>query len=128
MGCRTGAAAFHGLVVTGGPMSAMTRRLFSKGVTSVTCTAGRARHSGGMKQLDIQTFHDFSDDEISRRILMENPVMRVVLVSMRAGQSLPEHAANGLVTVYSVSGHALFLSLIHISEPTRLGMISYAVF
>jgi uncharacterized protein (DUF2249 family)/quercetin dioxygenase-like cupin family protein len=89
-------------------MSAMTRRLFSKGVTSVTCTAGRVRHSGGMKQLDIQTFHDFSDDEISRRILMENPVMRVVLVSMRAGQKLPEHAANGLVTVYAVSGHVLF--------------------
>ena len=34
--------------------------------------------------------------------------MRVLLVSMRAGQSLPEHAANGLVTVYSVSGRVLF--------------------
>ncbi len=33
---------------------------------------------------------------------MEDPVMRVVLVSLRAGQALPEHAANGLVTVYSV--------------------------
>lgn len=61
-----------------------------------------------MKQLDIQTFHDFSDNEISRRIVLENPVVRVVLVSMRAGQSLPEHAANGLVTIYSVSGHVLF--------------------
>ena len=39
---------------------------------------------------------------------MEDPVMRVVLVSLRAGQSLPEHAANGLVTVYSVGGHVLF--------------------
>ena len=61
-----------------------------------------------MKQLDINTFHDFSDEEISRRILMEDPVMRVVLVSLRAGQALPEHAANGLVTVYSVGGHVLF--------------------
>ena len=61
-----------------------------------------------MKQLDIQTFHDFSNDEVSRRILMEDPVMRVVLVSMRAGQSLPEHAANGLVTVYSIGGQVLF--------------------
>ena len=83
--------------------------LFSKGVTSVTGTAGRVRHSGGMKQLDIETFHDFSGDAISRRILMEDPVMRVVLVSMRAGQKLPEHAANGLVTVYAVSGTSFSL-------------------
>ena len=68
----------------------------------------RVRHSGGLQQLDIQTFRDFSDDEISRRILMEDPVMRVVLVSMRAGQSLPEQAANGLVTVYSVGRRVLF--------------------
>ena len=61
-----------------------------------------------MKQLDINTVHDFRDEEISRRILMEDPVMRVVLVSLRAGQSLPEHAANGLVTVYSVAGRVLF--------------------
>jgi len=61
-----------------------------------------------MKQLDINKFDDFNNDEISRRILMEDPVMRVVLVSLRAGQSLPEHAANGLVTVYSVSGRVLF--------------------
>jgi uncharacterized protein (DUF2249 family) len=39
---------------------------------------------------------------------MEDPVMRVVLVSLRAGQSLPEHSANGLVTVYSASGRVLF--------------------
>jgi len=88
--------------------SIAARRLFSKGVTSVTGTARRMRHSGGMKQLDIQTFHDFSDNEVSRRILMEDPVMRVVLVSMRAGQSLPEHAANGLVTVFAVGGQVLF--------------------
>ena len=61
-----------------------------------------------MKQLDINTFRDFSDEDISRRILMEDPVMRVVLVSLRAGQSLPEHAANGLVTVYSIGGRVLF--------------------
>src|SRR5665647_1674266 len=66
------------------------------------------RQSEGMKQLDIETFHDFDGDKIARRILMEDPVMRVVLVSLRAGQKLPEHAANGLVTVYAVSGHVIF--------------------
>ena len=61
-----------------------------------------------MKELDINTFTDFSDQEVARRILMEDPVMRVVLVSLRAGQSLPEHAANGLVTVHSIGGRVLF--------------------
>jgi len=57
-----------------------------------------------------------SDEKISRRILMEDPVMRVVLVSLRAGQSLPEHAANGLVTVYSVGGRVLFYEGAECSE------------
>ncbi len=48
-----------------------------------------------MKQLDINTFHDFTDGEISRRILMEDPVMRVVLVSLRAGQSCPSTRPRG---------------------------------
>lgn len=61
-----------------------------------------------MTQLDINTFHDSTAGEISRRILMKDPVMRVVLVSLRAGQSLSEHAAKGLVTVYSVGGRVLF--------------------
>jgi uncharacterized protein (DUF2249 family)/quercetin dioxygenase-like cupin family protein len=61
-----------------------------------------------MKQLDLNTFEDFNDREIARRILLDDPVMRVVLVSMRAGQSLPEHASNGLVTVYAVAGRVLF--------------------
>ena len=61
-----------------------------------------------MKQLDLNNFKDFSEAEVGRRILLDNPVMRVVLVSVRSGQALPEHAANGLVTVFAVSGHVLF--------------------
>ncbi len=61
-----------------------------------------------MKQLDVNQFADFNDEDIARRILMEDPVTRVVLVSLRAGQRLPEHAANGLVTVLSLEGRVLF--------------------
>ncbi len=61
-----------------------------------------------MKELDINAFADFNDQEIARRVLLDDPVMRVVLMSLRAGQGLPEHAANGLVTVYSVGGRVLF--------------------
>src|ERR1022692_1592884 len=82
--------------------------VFSKGVTSVTGTAGGVRHSGGRKQLDTETFHDFGGDEISRWILMEDPEMRVVLVSMRAGQKLPDRKSTRLGTVYAVSGQVLF--------------------
>lgn len=61
-----------------------------------------------MKQLDVNAFADFNDEDIARRILMEDPVTRVVLVSLRTGQRLPEHAANGLVTVLSLAGRVLF--------------------
>ena len=39
-----------------------------------------------------------------------------------------EQQLNGLEGVESISSTSRQLSLIHISEPTRLGMISYAVF
>lgn len=61
-----------------------------------------------MKQLDLNAFTDFDDKDIARRILVEDPVTRVVLVSLRAGQGLPEHAANGLVTILSLEGRVLF--------------------
>lgn len=61
-----------------------------------------------MKQLDVNAFADFNEHEIARRILIEDPVTRVVLVSLRAGQRLPEHSANGLVTVLSLEGRVLF--------------------
>ena len=82
---------------------------YSKGVTSVTCGAWRVRHAKGMTQLDARTSHDLKDDEISHRILMEDdPVMRVVLGSVCAGQSLPEPRATGLVTGYSGREYVLF--------------------
>jgi uncharacterized protein (DUF2249 family)/quercetin dioxygenase-like cupin family protein len=75
-----------------------------------------------MKELDVNSFADFNDQEISRRVLLDDPVMRVVLVSLRAGQGLPEHAANGLVTVYSVGGRVQFYEGDECSEmvPSKL--------
>ncbi len=77
-------------------------------VTEVIGEPPCRRHSGDMKELDVNTFADFNDQEVARRILLDDPVMRVVMLSLRAGQGLPEHAANGLVTVYSVRGRVLF--------------------
>ena len=66
------------------------------------------RHAEDMKQLSVNAFTDFNDREVARRILLDDPVLRVVLVSLKAGQALPEHAAGGLVTVYSLEGRVLF--------------------
>lgn len=77
-------------------------------VTEVIVLSLGRLHPGDMKELNVNAFADFSDQDAARRILMEDPVMRVVLVSLRAGQGLPEHAANGLVTVFSVHGRVLF--------------------
>src|SRR5450756_3254125 len=49
---------------------------------------------------------------------------RHVLVTLTADEGAPALVRDTLGDVVSV----MFLSLIHISEPTRLGMISYAVF
>src|SRR5665648_621058 len=42
--------------------------------------------------------------------------------------AVPDEVLTLFDSIESATGKVLFLSLIHISEPTRLGMISYAVF
>ena len=61
-----------------------------------------------MKLLDLNGFQDFNEREIARRILLDDPVRRIVLVSVRAGQGLPEHGTPGPVSVYVISGRVLF--------------------
>lgn len=61
-----------------------------------------------MKQLDLNLFQDFNDRQIARRILLDDPVRRMVLVSARAGQGLPEHGTPGPVSVYVISGRIVF--------------------
>ena len=48
-----------------------------------------------------------SGEEITRRILMEDPIVRVLLVGLAAGQNLPEYTANALLTIYSLEGRVL---------------------
>ena len=55
----------------------------------------------------------------------ENEFLRAVEQQVREHPQAPAHKApNGLTTTYA----ELWLSLIHISEPTRQAEISYAVF
>lgn len=47
---------------------------------------------------------DFNDQHIGHRVVLEDPIRRVLLVSLRKGQILPENAAEGLLTIYCASG------------------------
>src|SRR5450759_1091002 len=64
---------------------------------------------------------------------MDIPRVRYELLTRRIGNSPPvanagpDQVGIGAGTV-TLDGSASYLSLIHISEPTKLGMISYAVF
>ena len=51
-----------------------------------------------------------------------------LVVQMRHSQWDAEHLLSGLLQIDNSLSAKILLSLIHISEPTRLGMISYAVF
>ncbi|MGN6592350.1 MAG: DUF2249 domain-containing protein [Terriglobales bacterium] len=50
---------------------------------------------------DVQ---DFNDKQIGHRVLSEDPVSRVLLVSLRSGQELNDHVTEGLITLYTLSG------------------------
>lgn len=58
-----------------------------------------------------QSLHDlieFNNSRFNPKILINEPGYRMVLLSMRAGQSVPEHATQGKVTVYAIRGHVTF--------------------
>jgi uncharacterized protein (DUF2249 family) len=61
-----------------------------------------------VKELDLNAFDDFQADRVNRRVLFDDAVMRVVLVSIPAGHELPNHPAPGLITIHSLSGKVIF--------------------
>lgn len=61
-----------------------------------------------MNQLDLSTFNDFIGDRVGRRVLLDDPVARVVLVSIPAGRQLPNHPNPGLAIIYSLAGKVIF--------------------
>jgi uncharacterized protein (DUF2249 family)/mannose-6-phosphate isomerase-like protein (cupin superfamily) len=51
---------------------------------------------------------EFDNNKFSPKVLMNRPGYRLVLLNLRSGQSVPEHAAKEMVTVYAISGHIRF--------------------
>lgn len=50
----------------------------------------------------------FDDKKYSPKVLMNRPGYRLVLLNLRRGQGIPEHATKEMVTVYAISGHVTF--------------------
>ena len=48
---------------------------------------------------------EYEEERFSPKVLMNEPGYRMVLLSLRARQNIPEHASRGMVTVYIILGH-----------------------
>ena len=58
-----------------------------------------------MQKLNLNVLIEYDDDRFSPKVLMNEPGYRMVLLSMRAGQRIPEHASRGMATVQTILGH-----------------------
>ena len=58
-----------------------------------------------MQKHNLNTLIEYDDERFSPKVLMNEPGYRMVLLSMRAGQLIPEHASKGMVTVQAILGH-----------------------
>jgi len=57
---------------------------------------------------NLQEMIEFDDQNFFPKVLMNRPGYRLVLLNLRSGQSVPEHATREMVTVYAVAGHITF--------------------
>ncbi|MGB6692260.1 MAG: DUF2249 domain-containing protein [Terracidiphilus sp.] len=61
-----------------------------------------------MQKYNLNDLIEYDSSKINPKILINEPGYRVVLMSMRAGQSTPEHSTTGKVTVNALRGHVTF--------------------
>jgi uncharacterized protein (DUF2249 family) len=61
-----------------------------------------------MQKYNLKDLIEYDSSKINPKILINEPGYRMVLMSIRAGQSTPQHATPGMVTVYALSGHITF--------------------
>lgn len=61
-----------------------------------------------MLKHNLNDLAEFNDSRFNPKVLINEPGYRMVLLSFRSGQSIPEHAAPGKVTIYAMRGHVHF--------------------
>jgi uncharacterized protein (DUF2249 family)/quercetin dioxygenase-like cupin family protein len=61
-----------------------------------------------MVKHDLNALIEFDNAKFKPQVLMNDPGYRMVLLTLRKEQAVPEHATAGRMTVYAVSGHVHF--------------------
>jgi len=61
-----------------------------------------------MQKYNLNELVEFDDTKFRPKVLINEPVYRVVLLCLRAGQSVPEHSNQSRVTVHAIRGHITF--------------------
>ena len=61
-----------------------------------------------MRKQNLNELIEYNDEKFHPKVLINEPGYRMVLLSLRASQSLPEHSNKGIVTVYAMRGHITF--------------------
>jgi uncharacterized protein (DUF2249 family)/quercetin dioxygenase-like cupin family protein len=61
-----------------------------------------------MTKHNLNNLIEFDSRRFNPNVLINDPDYRMVLLSIKAGQSVPEHMTSGKVTVYVVRGHITF--------------------
>jgi uncharacterized protein (DUF2249 family)/quercetin dioxygenase-like cupin family protein len=70
-----------------------------------------AAGTGADRQMIKQKLNDaieFDEKKFLARVLVNQPGYRMILLTFRSGQAMPEHSAREMVTVYVISGHITF--------------------
>lgn len=70
-----------------------------------------------MQKRNLNELIEYNDTRFNPKVLANEPGYRMVLLSLRAGQSVPEHATPGNVTVYVIQGNITFYEG---SDPCKL--------
>lgn len=73
-------------------------------MTPITAPRFLRRYARTVNPIHSADLHDFNDQQIGHRVLTDDPVSRVLLVSLRAGQELNDRVTEGLITLFILSG------------------------
>ncbi len=61
-----------------------------------------------MPKFNVTELIEYDDARFLPKVLTNRQGYRLVLLNLRKGQGVPEHANKGIVTVYAVKGHITF--------------------
>lgn len=61
-----------------------------------------------MQKYNLNELIEFNAGRFNPKVVINEPNRRVMLISMCAGHSIPEHSAPGKVTVHALQGHVTF--------------------